>query len=365
MSAILALMATAVAQQAPSQSMNPNISVITDVALAAFSDTPDQRGAHDPQKNGFNLQQVELAIGSAVDPYFRLDGNIVFAQFGVEIEEMYATSLALPLRSQLRVGQFLTRFGRVNATHPHTWDFVDQPLLVGRNFGGEGNRGLGIEGSVLLPTPWFVELAVSETMADGAATARSFYGAEDLGVYSPLDLQTTALLEQFFELSDNWSLLWGLSFAGGPNPSGRRNRSELYGTDVFLNYRVITDGSWQELSLTTEWLHRRRQVPDDVLLDITGLTMATWRFSRRWAVGARYELGTPATGLGGVAVVDPLDAEWDVRRHRSALALTFWPTEFSRLRLQGAADTSEGEGTTFAAFTAFEFNVGAHGAHDF
>ena len=54
-----------------------------------------------------------------VDPYFRFDSNLVFSQFGVEIEEAYATTLDLPANLQVRAGQFLTRFGRINATHPH------------------------------------------------------------------------------------------------------------------------------------------------------------------------------------------------------------------------------------------------------
>ena len=43
------------------------------------------------------------------------------------------------------------RFGRHNPTHPHAWDFIDQPFVMTRMFGGEGNRGLGLELSWLTP----------------------------------------------------------------------------------------------------------------------------------------------------------------------------------------------------------------------
>jgi hypothetical protein len=43
---------------------------------------------------------------------------------------------------------------------------------------------------------------------------------------------------------------------------------------------------------------------------------------------------------------------------------TFWPSEFSRLRLQGSADRL-GRETDWALFLAAEFVVGAHGAHQF
>lgn len=135
--------------------MNPDMSVILDVAGAVFtSDAPLQTGGHDPTVDGFNLQQVEMSLAESVDPYLRFDSNLVFTLFGVEIEEAYATTLALPARVQIRAGQFLTRFGRINNTHPHTWSFVDQPFAVGRVFGAEANRGLGAEASVLLPLPW-------------------------------------------------------------------------------------------------------------------------------------------------------------------------------------------------------------------
>ena len=51
---------------------------------------------------------------------------------------------------------------------------------------------------------------------------------------------------------------------------------------------------------------------------------------------------------------------------RVSANLTFWPTEFSRIRLQGAATLpGGGQDTEWSVMTAFEFAVGAHGAHAF
>ena len=347
--------------------LNPDISFIADFALAAFStDVPLQTGAHDPSKNGFNLQQLEMAIGKAVDPYFRFDGNLVFSQFGVEIEEAYATTLALPWNLQLRMGQFLTRFGRINSTHPHAWDFVDQPFEIGRVFGGEGNRGLGIEASVLSPLPWYAELVFSVTDAVGEATARSFFGAEDLGVSSPLDLQATAALKQFFPFGDDLSLVWGLSGAFGPNPTGHDNRTDVLGTDVYLKYRPLSEGSTTIVALTVEWLYRRRQIPSDVLWDTGGYASLFWRFAPRWAAAVRYEDGSPGRNRAGSVADDYLDPAWTEHRQRWSANVTFWPTEFSRLRLQGASDSvGWTDRTNWSVFLAAEFVVGAHGAHKF
>lgn len=342
-----------------------DIAIIADFAVAAFSrDENHQTGGHDPQKRGFNLQQLELAFGAAADPYFRLDGNLVFSPYGVEIEEAYATTLDLPYRLQARFGQLLTRFGRLNATHLHAWDFVDQPFALGRVFGGEGSRGLGVELSWLAPLPWSVELVLSATQAEGEATARSFFGSEDLGVRDPRDLLYVGAIKQFFPLSDSLSLLVGVSGAFGPNASGRDNRTDVYGADLTLKYAPSGPANTGRLALTTEVLYRRRQVPDDVLADVSGYSQAVYWFAQRFSAAVRYEVGTPARGKSNTVASDPLDPEWTETRSRFSANITHYPTEFSRLRLQGSRDSALGE-PVLAAFLAAEVLIGAHGAHAF
>jgi len=370
------------------QSLNPDISFIADVAGAWFSAKPPlQSGEHDPRNNGFTLQQLGLAASSAVDPYFRFDSFIVFKlprppaagqpigtgeSGGVEIEEVYATTTSLPANLQLRVGQFLTRFGRFNPTHPHTWDFVDQPLEIGRLFSPDGNRGLGFELSYLTPLPWYVELV-------GSVTQDSEVDVSHWG-----NLQATVALKQFFSLSDDWSLMWGLSGLAGADPSEPADpdgRAQVAGTDVYLKYRPLSGGSYTIVSLQAEWFYRRR--PDvivappalerETLHDTGGFAALFWRFAQRWATAARWELGTHSrTGAGAViphcGMDNPMcidEAFLDTVQRVSA-NLTFWPTEFSRIRVQGAAALpGGGRDTEWSVMTAFEFAVGAHGAHTF
>ena len=71
----------------------------------------------------------------------------------VELEEAFVTTTSLPHDLQVKVGQFLTEFGRINPTHPHTWDFVDAPLVTGRMLGPEGLRSAGVRASWLMPLP--------------------------------------------------------------------------------------------------------------------------------------------------------------------------------------------------------------------
>jgi hypothetical protein len=49
-----------------------------------------------------------------------------------------------------------------------------------------------------------------------------------------------------------------------------------------------------------------------------------------------------------------------------AASCTFWPTEFSRFRLQGSTDVPGWRPRpAWALFLTAEFVVGAHGAHKF
>lgn len=347
--------------------MNPDLALLADFAAAWFSDEDHrQTGGHDPARTGFNLQALELNARSAVDPYFRFDATVVFGEEEVELEEVYATTLDLPLGLQARFGQFLTRFGRINPSHAHAWDFADQPFAIGRVFGEEGSRGLGAELSWLVPLPWYAELVGSVTNATGEGSARSFYGASDAAVESPADLLYVAALKQFFDLHANWSLLWGVSGAFGPNANGSGDRTAVYGSDLYLKFRPITEQSHVALSWQTEVLHRRRQLPPGELLwDVSGYSQLALRFARRWGSALRYELGTPAYDLGGNVAIDPLDPEWTKTRHRASASLTHWPSEFSRFRLQGSRDMGGAGDPIWAVFMTAALVVGAHGAHTF
>ena len=88
------------------------------------------------------------------------------------------------------------------------------------------------------------------------------------------------------------------------------------------------------------------------------------RFVRRYALGARYEIGTPSYDEHGDVAEDPLDPEWTSARTRVSAQATFLPSEFSRLRLQGSRDSGFSK-PIWAAFLAAEFAIGAHGAHRF
>ena len=312
-----------------------------------------QLGEHDPTQTGFALQQLELHMDSNVDPYARLDANLIFSDEGVELEEAYLTTLALPGNLQVRAGQFLFRLGRTNPTHPHAWAFADQPLVNGKFLGGEGARGPAVELSWLVPLPWFVELVTAVSEASSECCSRSFLGEDGPVIDGPDDLLYTPRIEQFFALGDDWSLLVGTS--GQFGPSGPETRTQILGGDLYLRWRPVDSVSRTAVSLQIEGMTRRREVDGDTIQDHGGVATLLWDIDPNWQVGGRHEL---VTGLPD----DPLDPDWTQTRQRSTAQVTWMPSHFSRLRLQGSHTQPDG---VTAVILAVEVLIGAHGAHTY
>lgn len=322
---------------------NPNLSLILDTAAAFWSTKENsslETGGHDPSRLGFNLQQLELHFDSNVDPYLRLDANLVFGRDGFELEEAYASTLALPGRLKVRAGQFLTPFGRLNMTHPHAWSFVDQPLAIGEMLGPDGSRGLGAEVSWLAPLPWYCESFLAVNQPGPPIPA----GNSDLR-----DLFATAAIKQFWPLGDDWGLLFGLSTQQRPE------RPELYGVDLNLRWRPVDDPSRKSLTLQAEWIVRMRSWNDSGFHDSGGYVQLVAALDPRWEMGLREE-----------SLLEQRGTVSDLRRRRHAAQVTFYPSHFSRLRLQGQLDDAAWlPQRIWGVLLALEIVAGAHGAHTY
>ena len=335
---------------------NPDLAVVLDVAGAAFTDDSLPVGAHDPAGNGFTFQQLELTLGAAADPFFRVDASLVFVPEGVEVEEAYATSLALPADLQVRAGQFLTRFGRQNPTHPHTWQFVDTPLVLGKFFGSEGQSGVGVEASWLAPLPWFVELVASANGSPAGVHAHAGEEPEEEephGIEDPGDLLYTAALKQFVPVGQDFGLLVGVSSQSGPGHDGR---TAIHGVDLLLRYRPVASVDRAAVSLQVEALHRTREHDGRSLEDAGGYAQLAWSIDPTWETAVRYEY------VSGLAA----DRDWPAGRRRAAAQLTFHPSHFTRLRLQVNRDDPTYRGSPIdSAFLQLELTAGAHRAHPY
>src|SRR5947199_535970 len=240
-----------------------------------WSTTPDvttiERGDHDPLQRGFTLPNEEIFLDGAVDPYFKGVADIVFKldqdnATEVELEEVYLTTSSLPWNLQAKAGQFFSEFGRINQQHPHAWDFVDQPLVIGRMFGPEGLRNPGARLSWLVPTPFYSEVFVAAQNSHGD-TAFSFRNTEDAlfgrtpidrPVRNPGDLLYVPRYVASFDLTDSQTLVTGLSGAFGPNASATDTRTQIYGADLYWKWKPSRQsGGFPFVSWQTEALGRR------------------------------------------------------------------------------------------------------------
>jgi hypothetical protein len=356
--------------------MNPEVSLDGLFSYSHFN-RPDPvvfEGGHDPKISGFNLQQVELSFGSNVDTYFRADSHLVLTLEGIEIEEVFATTTSLPAGLQLKAGQFFTAFGRNNPTHPHAWDFANKPLVLGRVFGGDGLRNTGAQVSWLSPLPWYSEFIISAQNSVGEMVPSfrpSTEGQPDpFPMRSIRDSIALARWDNFFALSEAVSLNLGASLLNGANIQAENTRTAIYGGDIFFKYRRPESLSY--VTLTFEALKRYYgNAAEEAGQDWGWYAAMDYRLNApfdRWHLGLRLDqVSARANGAPATIVIPASGEDNDAgRRWRISPVVTFYPSEFSKIRFQYEYDKPELLSTAqHVATLQLEFLIGAHGAHKF
>ncbi len=342
-------------------------------------------GAHDPKRRGFTLQNAELSLAGAVDPYFSGQAHILFTEEHVELEEAFMLTSALPYGLQAKGGYFLTEFGQINPAHPHAWDWIDQPVINTRMFGGEGLRSPGARLSWLTPLPWFSEVGFGLQNAESGDTTTSFINPEPVGgrpavprdVANVKDLLYFARWANFTDITESLGVRLGFSGLYGPNSSGGSADTWLYGGDLTLRWRPADNfRGWPFFLWQSEVMKRDYtadavaptpdQVPDGglpraILRDYGFYTQALYGFHYGWAGGLRYEFATGNGDSVGGRSADPYrDA-----RHRVSPLLVWHPSEYSRFRLQYNYDnaTHLPDKDASSVWLGAEILYGAHPAH--
>lgn len=366
--------------------MNIGFVALTDFGWSSEPDVGSlQLGDHDPRVRGFTIPNTELALDGAVDPYFKGFANIVYkldseAETGVELEEVYFLTTSLPGNVQIKGGQSFTEFGRQNPQHPHSWAFVDQPLVLNRLFGPEGLRSQGVRVSWLAPTPWYTEAMVSVQNSAGGTTfsfrsdeSSEIHGGEpaERGVSGLKDLLFVPRLATSFDLTATQTLLVGVSAAFGPNSSGANASTQIYGADIYWKWKSPTaQQGFPFVSWQSEVLVRRYEAADRVSADDSTLTLPLETLHDRgfysqllWGIKPRLVAGLRGDFANGddTAFASELRAD----RFRLSPNVTWYPTEFSKVRLQYNYDHRENIGPDHSVWLQFEFLLGAHASHKF
>jgi hypothetical protein len=381
------------------------IDISLDALFAVGASTEDdealqdlQGGGHDPRKRGFTVQNIEVSLSGAIDPYLTGKAHIIYlldpitGDTVVELEEVFVNTLALPYGLQLEAGQSFTEFGRMNPRHPHQWHWQDQPVINTRLFGPDGMRGPGMRLGWLLPVSWFSELHLGAQNANGETMA-SFLANEEfsderaIGGRPFVDRSVDALedmvyllrLDNSLDLADEVAAKVGLSGLFGPNSTGDGGETLIYGADLVVKWRPTRgEKGWPFLVWETEAMKRDYKAesyfddsdPADII-DLSKESLRDWGlytqllygFRPRWAAGLRYEY---ATGSGESVAGRESDPFRDDRTRVSPL-ITWMPTEFSRLRAQYNYDRADHlpDEEAHSVWLGIEFMYGAHAAHAF
>ncbi|HEY2143397.1 MAG TPA: hypothetical protein VGH06_03500, partial [Candidatus Udaeobacter sp.] len=293
--------------------MNISLDGLFALAYSSAADLHNiEVGDHDPQQRGFNARNTELAFDGAVDPYFEGFANIVFLldndnQTEVEVEEAFMQTTSLPYNLQLKAGQFFAAFGRLNPTHPHTWDFADTPLVNGLFLGPDGLRGVGAQSSWTLPLPWYSQLIFASQNGRGE-TGFSFRNPGDNGMFfdrvttdrEARGLQDFVWIPRFensFNLSDTQTVLAGVSGAFGSNETGANSRTQIYGADLLYKWKSShAEGGFPFVKWQTEFMYRRFQAGHgandsfpvaETFHDWGMYSQVLWGFKKGWVAGIR------------------------------------------------------------------------------
>jgi hypothetical protein len=367
-----------------------------------------QGGAHDPRKRGFTLQAVELSLLGAVDPYFNMETHITFSidpltgETSTELEEAFLTTQSLPYSLQFKAGHFFTEVGINNPTHAHAWQWQDQPVIISRLFGGDGMRAPGARLSWLAPLPWYSEFLVGVQNANGETVPSFLANAEvfeerpiggrpftDRDVKSLKDLVYLARWVNSWNVTDEVTTKFGVSGLFGPNTTGTSGYTQIYGADLKLGWRPVNNfRGWPFLLWESEVLGRWYKaspffddsdpdniidLPKQTLIDWGFYTQALYGFYYRWAGGLRYEY---AGGKNPSVLVYEGRSRDPFRDNRLRLSpmVAWYPTEFSRIRLQYNYDHAthlefDGLGNrerdAHSVWLGFEVLIGSHPAHRF
>jgi len=382
----------------------PDISLILDCSYLLRS-LPDESydmlavpGAaaddeHGSSHRGFNLNYLEINFYSIVDPYFELFAVLHVSEHHFHLEEAYGLTKKLPLGLQVKVGKFLSGFGRINEQHAHYWDFAKRPLIHETVFGPEGLNEVGARLTWVAPFETYLTVGGEVLMGENASSfGRAGIHSEAVQVDEE-SVNGPGLFVGYGRTSidiGDASLLFGVSLgrgttrvdegfsAGLDDGAALAGHTVVWGGDLTIKYLF---DAIRYLTVQSEFLYRSTDAT--LYTGNTPQVFQTSPFERRqsgfycqavakvglqWRTGIRFDMLLQNEIVeGGIRMDIPENLP------RLSAMVEFNPTEFSRLRVQydydrsryALADSRFAEKTVHELSLQLNLAIGAHGAHAF
>lgn len=315
-----------------------------------------------PHKNGFRIQEMELQLNSAIDPYWNgvallsvesetsAEGLVTYE---LAPEEIYFENSTFNSLS-LKLGLQKLPFGKLNAIHSHALPFIDPTLSVSEIFGEEGLNETAATASYLMPTPWYFDLTVE---AFNPVNDRAFRSS------TRGDLGAIVVAKNLWDLSSESTLEWIASLGQGKNKTDQT--TQIVNSAFTYKTRPLEGGRSSSFSATVEYSEARLHsglddsaTQFDNLKPIQALSAwAQFQLAQSWFLSLRSEWAKTYRETNFAAQSE---------LNKQTLLLAYAPTHFSAARLQfdQIHDSLQSDPEKRVG-VQLNFSMGAHPAHSY
>lgn len=292
----------------------PEIGVMADTVLKLDSSKADVEG-----NNRLSLRELELILGSNIDPFSRLDATISFSDSETpDLEEAYITRFGLPFDTTAKIGELKPRIGKVLGVHRDGIETVDEPLVIQRYFGTEGMHKAGAEITKTLDLPLPVTQQVMlGVMQGGNGNEGTAFGTTGRAptIYGHL--------KNYRDLSDTMGLEFGTSYMAGSKDENPNFDSQILAFDTTLTKHLNAN---QDIKLQAEAFNVNRKKTLNADGNVWGAYgLLDIHFLPAWSAGLRYDYAE----LVDNPIDNPRKADYGGTAY-----LTFVQSEFARWRVQ-------------------------------
>ncbi len=395
--------AAAAANRSGENAFNPAVSLIMQGTFAKSSQNPNQYrltgfvpsgGEVGPPKRSFGIAETELAVSANIDPYFRGVAIMAVApEGGMELEEGYVQTLALPSGLTFKAGRYFSGIGYQNEQHQHAWDFQDAPLVY-KAFLGNQLKQDGAQLKWIAPTNLLLEFGAELSAGDrfpGSDRNKNGIGGSALFANLGGDIGASTAWRvgtSYLTFAPNGRTYTDTDSAGAEVTNTFTGNAKMWGLNGVLKWAPDGNAHHYNFKLQGEYFRLKQDgslsyndsantnafgtVSSNLNTNQSGWYMqGVWQFHQGWRAGYRYDAlrygtvnnGILLNGLGPAAADMPILANHSPTRN--TLMLDWSPSEFSRFRLQFASDKSRLGLTDNQVTLQYIHSLGAHGAHKF